>query len=376
MRSIATIARRDVSTDLAYDQSVQLMKDAARLDEVQPIRDQAEALRHYYKQRKDREMETLLAAIRLRADYEIGVRSKALDKQQGCSYSGETTTTCSTSRNKLELSGINSKLYILKAAAIPYQRAAENEKLTELLKPSEIDRFCKEAIAGQIKIKTSSAYLLQWKDDQRKAKFLEVKSKLPSTLHAGDFRELSIKTIPSDSIDLVFTDPPYDRGSIPLYGDAAREAARILKPNGSMICYCGHLILPDVLSLMTQHLSYFWIGAHVHDGGPMARMTQFGIIAGFKPLIWLIKGNKRADKQKFICDTVLVKKEKDVHPWQQAVATARHFIGGLTSELGVVVDFFAGGGTTIVAANELHRSWQAFEINEGHVAAIHERLQQ
>jgi SAM-dependent methyltransferase len=216
------------------------------------------------------------------------------------------------------------------------------------------------------------AVTLQRIDDEKTAKFQKL-AKIDSRLNVGDFRKLA-HVIPDESVKLVFTDPCYGRESIPLYEDAAREAARILKPGGSMICYVGHVILPEVLPLMMRHLRYFWIGADVHDGGPLARMNKYGIIVGHIPLLWLVKGH-RGDDQKVINDTVFTPREKDVHEWQKSIATARHFIEGLTSPNGVVVDFFAGGGTTIVAAQELGRPWIAFEIDETAVPAIMDRIQ-
>jgi site-specific DNA-methyltransferase (adenine-specific) len=210
-------------------------------------------------------------------------------------------------------------------------------------------------------------------DDQRRNQFAAIRSELPSDLHVGDFRTLA-HAIPDDSADLVFTDPPYDDESLPLYEDAAKEAARILKPGGSLITYCGHLLVPKVLPLMSAHLRYYWIGAHVHDGGQMSRMTHYGVIVGFKPLLWFVKGDRRFDKRTFVEDTVLVKREKGTHPWQQAVATAEHFIKALTVEGGTVVDFFAGGGTTMVAARNLNRKWIAFEIDEKAVPGIMTRM--
>jgi SAM-dependent methyltransferase len=221
-------------------------------------------------------------------------------------------------------------------------------------------------------ITAGTAIIKQQADDELLARFNAIKSDLPLDLHVGDFRDLSPKVIADGTVDLVFTDPPYDDDSIPLFEAAAKEAARILKPGGSLITYCGHLQLPAVLKLMSAHLKYYWIGGHVHDGGLMARMMQFGIIAGWKPLLWYVK-DYRADRQTFITDTVLVKREKDTHPWQQAVATAEHFIAGLTSEGATVVDFFAGGGTTIIAAKNLGRRWIAFEIDEKAIPGIVER---
>jgi DNA modification methylase len=51
------------------------------------------------------------------------------------------------------------------------------------------------------------------------------------------------------------------------------------------------------------------------------------------------------------------------------VATAEHFIGVPTTKNGTMVDFFAGGGTTIVAAQNLARRWIAFQTDEKAVLA-------
>jgi SAM-dependent methyltransferase len=348
---------------LAYERGRNEIVLAASVDQVKKIRDQAEALRRYWGQRHDRQMEAACSAIRLRADYEIGMRSKAL----------EIKVTGRPGKSIPPSGTLSGKLATLKAAGVSQQRATENEKLTEILPPKEVDRLCKNAVKQQQVIKSSKAYLLQAKDDAAKAAFHRIKASIPSNLHVGDFRDLAADAIPDGSVDLVFTDPPYDREAIALYEAAAKEAARILKPGGSMICYCGHLILPDVLPLMMAHLKYYWIGAHVHDGGAMSRLQQFGIIAGFKPLLWFVKDH-RGDRQTFVCDTVMVSREKEIHPWQQAMATAEHFIAGLTPQAGIVVDFMAGGGTTLAAAEKLKRQWCGFETDEKAVAAILDRM--
>ncbi len=47
------------------------------------------------------------------------------------------------------------------------------------------------------------------------------------------------KEVEDNSIDLIFTDPPYNEESIPLYGDLARLAHRGLKPGGSLVTFIG-----------------------------------------------------------------------------------------------------------------------------------------
>src|SRR3990167_8211259 len=48
---------------------------------------------------------------------------------------------------------------------------------------------------------------------------------------AGDFRD-EMDKMESESIDMIFCDPPYDEGAIPLYGELAERAKRVLKVGG------------------------------------------------------------------------------------------------------------------------------------------------
>ena len=58
------------------------------------------------------------------------------------------------------------------------------------------------------------------------------------------------KNIPDNSIDLIFTDPPYNEASLSLYGDLAKLAERVLKPGGSLITYVGHYALFKINDLI------------------------------------------------------------------------------------------------------------------------------
>ena len=140
-----------------------------------------------------------------------------------------------------------------------------------------------------------------------------------------------------------------------------------------MLSYCGHVQLPQVLPAMSNHLRYWWICQHYHDGGPLSRMKEYGIIVHGKPLLWFVK-DTRGDKNTFVDDCVPVQREKDFHPWQQAEAIASYYIGKLASAHGMVVDFFAGGGTTLVAARKLGRKCIGFENDLNHFAAAKKRL--
>lgn len=212
----------------------------------------------------------------------------------------------------------------------------------------------------------------QTNEDKRKADlFRPVTVALAPGLQHGDFRELSDQ-IKDASVQLVFTDPPYDRESIDLYDDAARVARRILKPGGSFIAYSGQRHLPDVLTACARHLDYWWTIAGVHGGGNQV-LEKLGIRCGWKPLVWFVK-TTRGDVQNVLLDVVEGDREKDAHQWQQAECEALYFIEKLTSPDGIIVDFFAGGGTTAAAAKKLGRHWIGFEVDASAIERASQRI--
>lgn len=212
-------------------------------------------------------------------------------------------------------------------------------------------------------------------EDARKA-ILETPAdpKIEEGLHVGDFFELADR-IEDDSVDLVFTDPPYDKSSVDLYRKAAKVAARILKPGGSFVAYTGQKYLPEVYGLINNPaLRYWWTFAGVHAEGRQM-LQRLGVRCGWKPILWYVKGT-RGDVSKVLADVVTGAREKSHHEWQQAEAEALHFIEKLCPEGGLVVDFFLGGGTTAVAAQKLGRRWIGFEINQETAAKARSRIEE
>lgn len=191
-------------------------------------------------------------------------------------------------------------------------------------------------------------------------------------LYLGDFREIGHK-IPDASVDLIFTDPPYDRKAIELFDGLGEFAARVLRPGGSLIAYIGQIQLPDAVADLSKHLRYWWTCSCYHSGPTLLRMNEYGIVNGWKPMLWFVK-ETRGDKTTFVNDVATGTREKTHHDWQQSEAEARYFIELLTEPDGFVVDPFCGGGTTPVACIGLGRKWAAFEIDEANLARASERI--
>lgn len=189
----------------------------------------------------------------------------------------------------------------------------------------------------------------------------------------GDFRE-KMAELEDDSIDLIFTDPPYAWEYVPLYGELAAIAARKLKPGGSLIAYSGHQALGEVVRLMSEHLKFWWSIALVHSG--TRRLVQgIGVYAGWKPLVWFVKGSRSATQ---IVDDVFFSEppDKSYHEWAQSTKEAEYYISKLCPPGGLVVDPFAGSATTLIAAYRLGARSIGYEIDEARYKAALQRLSQ
>lgn len=151
----------------------------------------------------------------------------------------------------------------------------------------------------------------------------------------GDFKDKA-EEIKSNSIDLIFCDPPYDKEGIALYGELAKVAERVLKNCGGMVVYVSQYHLPQVIgSIQSQShtLKYWWLfcSRHNHYKGLVHRRQ---IYSGWKPLIWYVKGDKPKFSTDSISDFVVSREpDKDLYRYQQSVEEAEYLIKHLTVEL-------------------------------------------
>jgi site-specific DNA-methyltransferase (adenine-specific) len=186
----------------------------------------------------------------------------------------------------------------------------------------------------------------------------------------GDFRERS-NEIPDESIDLIFTDPPYPEEYLPLWSDLSKIANRVLKSGGLLIAYSGQTFLPKVIQRLNEHLDYIWLGA-LFLQGQHNQIHAKKIKSHSKPLLFY---GKNYQPTKWITDTYWGEgKNKELHDWQQSIGPARYYINELTKPGQVVFDPFLGSGTTGVAAIELGRYFIGCENDKVAFAAAKERI--
>ena len=162
----------------------------------------------------------------------------------------------------------------------------------------------------------------------------------------GDFREKG-QDIQDNSIDLIFTDPPYDQAWLPQWEDLGVLAQRVLKPGGLLMSYSGNLYLPQIFEMLGKNLTYLWLAAVRHTGAtklvPAVKVHQ-----AWKPVLVFYK--PPLDKWwKPSLDMVSGGESKEHHDWEQSVAEAAYYIKTFCPQDGVLLDPMMGSGTSIIA---------------------------
>ena len=246
------------------------------------------------------------------------------------------------------------------------------------------------------------------------AKFLAGSAIDADSVYCGDALEL-IHSVPDNSADMVFMDPPYGhnnnsngdliarreaalgkgdyiakRDDRPITNDGAEanevlaailpEIKRVLVPGGCCCCCCCGGGGPDPQfarwSLMLDEAIGFKM-AVVWDKGPMGmgwhyRRSYEMVLIAQKPgaaCRWFDDSNKVENIIRHIRKVI---PRSDQHPTEKPIGLAQHFIR-LHSRAGdLVLDPFAGSGTTLIAAKQEGRRYLGFEIDE-HWAGVAER---
>ena len=182
------------------------------------------------------------------------------------------------------------------------------------------------------------------------------------TLLHGDFRE-QLTTLRSNSVDLIFTDPPYGAEYIHLYHDLAVISNSILREGGSLVTYVGHYAIPKVIKMMEDAGLTYWWPIAVMLSGSFARYFPRQVTIKWKPLLWFVKGGELFGSD-FLSDVVKSDTpSKELHEWEQSLVEAEHVISRLTVEGQTVCDPMMGSGTTGAAAVALGRRFIGIEID-------------
>ncbi|MFY1829116.1 DNA-methyltransferase [Myxococcus fulvus] len=215
------------------------------------------------------------------------------------------------------------------------------------------------------------------------------------TLYNADCRDVLLD-LPSQSVDALVTDPPYgmaweskSEGSRPIRADGVRQGMRVLRealtsagralsPDAHAYVFCHWQSWPDFYDACSAHLrvksARIWWKAHGGTGDlrqsyapdyevvlfaaqssrrPLAGKREGAVIAGFPP----------------------VSPRQRTHPTEKPVALLAHLLTKSCPAGGLVLDPFAGSGSTLVAAQQLGLRAVGVELDERYCEAAARRLE-
>lgn len=177
----------------------------------------------------------------------------------------------------------------------------------------------------------------------------------------GDFRILGRELL-DNSVDFIFTDPPYHTERLDLWSDLAIFAKYVLKPGGLLLAYSGQMFLPEVLNRLSEHLTYCWLLGIAHTGGHI-QIWKHNVWNDWKPIVMFSKG--KPVEHDWLMDLYRGDKgDKDAHEWSQGEGEAAYYIEKLTKPHQLIVDPMCGSGTILRAAHKLGRKSVGMEIEE------------
>jgi len=221
-----------------------------------------------------------------------------------------------------------------------------------------------------------------------------------------------LKTIESSSIDLIIADPPYNLGKD--YGNNhdvkgfeeylhfseswLREVHRTLAKHGALYVFMGFRFISYLYDILDQKLGMFfnsWITWHYTQG--------MGRKKGFSPRHDDILMFTKSQDFKFSLDPIRVPQkyyrqrnnmaganpgdvwkfshvhysnpERENHPTQKPEALIERMVLASSDDGDLVLDPFAGSGTTLRVCQVLNRRCIGIELNPEYVQLIRKRLQ-
>jgi DNA modification methylase len=184
--------------------------------------------------------------------------------------------------------------------------------------------------------------------------------------YLGDAREL-IKTIPSESVDLILTDPPFglntDKFDDPnVFFEIEDEMWRVLKKDAWLVFFYSIQKLPNVFKL--KKFEYVWqIICHFPT-------TYSKSILGYRnylPILVFKKGEPKIAYSRY--DVIPAEElpfvvEKVNNPQFKPTFTIAVLLQMFSKENDLVLDPFARFGSIPIVAEYFKRRWIAFEVDE------------
>lgn len=216
-----------------------------------------------------------------------------------------------------------------------------------------------------------------------------------SAITNGDSK-VTMKKVASNSVDLVFTDPPFaialDKGfkSADAWGGKVYddELQHVLNTISLVVKECYRVLKDDrhmYLWYAVQHYDYVMkmledTGFHVNavpcvwhkKGGGGAGGSEYAYASNYEMCFLCMKGRRPLNKlgQPNVWEEPRVAPQRKVHPTEKPTALIRRCIEQSSNAGELVIDPFAGSGSTLIAGLECNRRVWGCELDKEYYGQI------
>jgi len=230
-------------------------------------------------------------------------------------------------------------------------------------------------------------------------------------LRHGDCLEV-MKELKDGSIDLILTDPPYGMtaptwDSVVPFDCLWKEYRRILKPDGVSVVFGSQPFTTNLIASNKKEFKYCWYwlknqGTNFFHAKrmPIRKVEEICVFGGktYYPQISEghpptqaargcsngktyhgtnirdYEGGKTTRYPVNILEFPCVNNYKRIHSSEKPIGLLEYLIRTYTQESDLVLDPFAGSGSTLVACNNLNRRCIGIELDDEYYKKAQERL--
>lgn len=222
-----------------------------------------------------------------------------------------------------------------------------------------------------------------------------------------------LSAIPKNTIDAVIVDPPYNtahkdvkilKGRKPISMDFGKWdyfedddflkfskvwielCHKVLKDSGNLLTFCKLEYVSDIRRIYEKigfkhHGTIIW-----HKTNPAPKIRKTGFLSACEAILWATKGfdNKKVgytfnflsqkEMHNFIETPICMGKERTPHPTQKPLKVVSHLVNIFTKPNDIILDAFAGSGTTCLAANALGRKSVCIENDKDYFKIMKDRV--
>lgn len=201
-------------------------------------------------------------------------------------------------------------------------------------------------------------------------------------IHNADCLD-GFKMIPDNSVDLIFTDPPYGLNKTGIRNDkdlslfylSLSDSYRVLKDDSFYITFFSTKYLPDIFK--NNPFTYYWNFILYCPNGRVSSTIGF---TKYMSCIVFKKGNAKIVKKckDIFVDTPGFMIEPDEgyinHPTPKPKTFIKEILAMFSRENDIVLDPFVGSGSVAVACKQINRNYIGFEIDKDYCKIASDRV--